>query len=177
MLLGIDWNVISPSAIPLVLFGLRSADLTLATLRVLALIRGRAWLAWACGFIEAGIFLLGAAGLLSNLGNPWNIAGYAAGFAFGNVIGITLERFVLPSHELLRVYSSERGSLIAEVLRELGRGVTEVPARGLSGAVDVLYATVKKAQVRKLRKQIVSIDPDAVVTIETVRSLIGGWRA
>lgn len=174
---GLDWSALSPSAIPLILFGLRCADLTLATLRMLALIRGRAWLAWACGFLEAGIFVIGAAGLLSNLDNPWNIAGYAAGFAFGNVIGITLERFVLPSHDLLRVYSSGRGSLIAEVLRKLGRGVTEVPARGLSGTVDVLYAMVKKAQVPKLRKQIVSIDPDAVVTIESVRSLVGGWRA
>jgi uncharacterized protein YebE (UPF0316 family) len=174
---AIDWNALRPELVPVLLFVLRAADLTLATLRMLALIRGRAVVAWVLGFFEAGIFVLGAAGLLANLTNLWIVAAYAAGFGTGNVIGMTLERLLLPSHNLVRVYSAGRGPGMTEALRQFGRGVTEVSARGLSGTVDVLYAMVRKRQVPKLRRQIVAIDPEAVVTIESVRSLVGGWRA
>jgi uncharacterized protein YebE (UPF0316 family) len=177
MSVAIDWGVLRPEFVPVVLFGLRAGGLTLSTLRMLSLIRGRALAAWVLGFFEAGIFVLGAAGLLTNLSNPWNIVAYAAGYGTGIVTGMTLERLLLPSHDLVRVYSAGRGPGITEALRRFGRGVTEVSARGLSGTVEVLYATVRRRQVRKLRRQILAIDPEAVVTIETVRSLVGGWRA
>ena len=38
---GIDWLALSPGGVLLVLFALRAADLTLATLRTLAIIRGQ----------------------------------------------------------------------------------------------------------------------------------------
>lgn len=172
---AIDWAALRPEYLPLFLFGLRAIDLTLATFRLLAVIRGRAWLAWFVGFFEAGIFVLGAAGLLANLAKPWSIAAYAAGFAAGNVIGMTLERVLLPGYSLLRIYSAGRGTRLAETLRGLGSGVTEVPARGLAGTVDLLFTFVRKRHVRRVRRHVLAADPQAVITVENVRSLVGGW--
>ncbi len=108
MSLAIDWASLRPEAVPFILFGLRALDLTLSTFRVLALIRGRAKLAWMVGASEAVLFVLGASGLLSNLSDWRNILAYAAGFATGNVIGLTLERGLMPGHSLLRIYSAGR---------------------------------------------------------------------
>jgi uncharacterized protein YebE (UPF0316 family) len=175
MNLAIDWEALSPGAIPLILFGLRSLDLTLATVRMLSLIRGRAKLAWVLGVIESCLFVLGAAGLLSNLSDFRNVLAYAAGFATGIVIGLTLEQGLMPGHSLLRIYSAARGSAIVDALRGVGRGATEVPSRGLTGMVDLILCYVPRRQSGKVRRQVIAIDPDAVITAESVRALVGGW--
>jgi uncharacterized protein YebE (UPF0316 family) len=69
---GIEWGALSPALVLLLLFLLRAGDLTLATLRMLAVMRGRRLPAWLLGLLQAGFFMLGAAGLLSNLQNPFN---------------------------------------------------------------------------------------------------------
>ena len=175
MSLAIDWAALRPEAIPLVLFGLRALDLTLSTFRVLALIRGRAKLAWVVGASEAILFVLGASGLLSNLSDWRNILAYAAGFATGNVIGLTLERGLMPGHSLLRIYSAGRGEAAASALREIGRGVTELSARGLEGMVELIYCYVPRRQAQRARRRVLAIDPEAVITVENVRALVGGW--
>lgn len=177
MTFSIDWTALRPEAIPFVLFGLRAFDLTLATLRVMALIRGRARLAWIMGVFEAMLFVLGAAGLLGNLNNPWNILAYAGGFATGNVLGLTLERGLMPGHSLLRIYSAGRGEQLASGLRQFGRGVTEAPARGMQGMVDLIFCYVPRGQSRRAQRQVLAIDPDAVINVENVRALVGGWGA
>ena len=173
---GIDWLALSPGAVLALLFGLRAADLTLAVLRVLAVVRGRPTLAWFLGFFEAILFILGAAGLLANLTQPMSILAYAAGFATGTAIGMTLERRFLPANSLVRIYSPARGQVIASALRAKGRGATEVPSRGRGGMVDLIYTYVRRRQENRVRKEIRALDAEAVMTVENVRVLAGGWK-
>jgi uncharacterized protein YebE (UPF0316 family) len=174
---GIDWNQIRPEFIPLAIFLLRSFDLTLSTLRMILVVRGRAFLVWIIGFIEALSFILGITGVISDLQNPLNFIAYAAGFATGNIIGMMIESKVAPGHSLLRIISSQRGSLITDKLRVLGHGVTDISAKGVEGIVSVLLCYVPRREVNRTRDQIVSIDPDVFITVESVRELQGGWRA
>jgi len=173
---AIDWGSLSPGLVPALLFCLRAADLTLATLRTLAVTRGRPLLAWVLGFIESVLFLLGAAGLLATLTIPLNLLAYGAGFATGNVIGLSLEGRVLPTHALLRIYSTAQGPAIAEALRREGWGATETFGRGFGGSVELIFCFAPRRDANRLRDRVVSVDPDAVITLENVRSLLGGWR-
>ncbi len=172
---GIDWGALPPYAIPLLLFSLRAGDLTLSTLRMLNVIRGRMLSSWFFGLFQAGFFLLGAAGLLSNLSNPLNLAAYAAGFATGNVIGLTLENWLIPGHTLLQIISSRRSSAIAEALRGAGWGATEVSGRGLSGTVGTIYCYTARRAVDRAKRLVLTIDAGAFVIAQSVRSLHGGW--
>ncbi len=176
-LLGLDWGLIPPALVPFAIFILRTADLTLATLRVLAVVRGRRAFAWFTGFAQALLFVSAIAGVLANLDNLWNLVAYAAGFATGNVMGITLEAKLAPGHSLLRVISPRRGDTIAENLRHQGRGVTEVAGRGLDGTVNLLFIYVPRREVNRIKRDILQADPQAFVTVENVRELRGGWRA
>jgi uncharacterized protein YebE (UPF0316 family) len=160
------------------IFLLRVSDMTLDTLRVLVVMRGRKGIAWVLGFFQASIFVLAISSVLSNLDNPLNVIGYAAGFATGNVVGMMIEERLAIGHIHLNIVSSRLGSAIAEHLRDQGYAVTEIPARGKDGMVSLLHVSVLRKNVDKVRKLVNEIDPDAFITSEDVRPVRRGfWRA
>lgn len=160
------------------IFLLRVSDMTLDTLRVLVVMRGKKGIAWVLGFFQASIFVLAISSVLSNLDNPLNVIGYAAGFATGNVVGMLIEERLAIGHTLISIVSSRRGSAIAEHLRDQGYAVTEVPARGKDGAVSLLNVSVLRKNVDRVRKIVNDVDPDAFITAEDVRPIRRGfWRA
>jgi uncharacterized protein YebE (UPF0316 family) len=160
------------------IFLLRVSDMTLDTLRVLVVMRGRKGIAWVLGFFQASIFVLAISSVLSNLDNPLNVIGYAAGFATGNVVGMMIEERLAIGHIHLNIVSSRLGSAIAEHLRQQGYAVTEIPARGKDGMVSLLHVSVLRKNVDKVRKLVNQIDPDAFITSEDVRPVRRGfWRA
>ena len=160
------------------IFLLRVCDMTLDTLRVLVVMRGRKGIAWVLGFFQASIFVLAISSVLSNLDNPLNVIGYAAGFATGNVVGMLIEERLAIGHIHLNIVSSRLGSAIAEHLREQGYAVTEIPARGKDGMVSLLHVSVLRKNVDRVRKLVNEIDADAFITSEDVRPVRRGfWRA
>ena len=162
----------------LMIFGLRVADMTLDTIRVLFVVRGRKRLAWILGFFQSAIFVIAISSVLSNLTNPLNLLGYAAGFATGNVVGMLIEERLAVGYIQVTVISPNRGSAIAERLRENGFAVTEMSGRGRSGTVTVLNCGVKRKDMDNVETVILEADPDAFVTADDVRPVRRGfWRA
>ena len=172
--------LLSPQAwlMAALIFGLRVLDMTLDTLRVLFVMRGRRKIAWMLGFFQSAIFVTAISTVLSNLDNPLNIVGYAAGFATGNVLGMAIEERLAVGHTSVNIISSRLGSAIAEHLRKNGYAVTEVPARGKDGMVTMLNVLVLRRNADKARQLVDEIDPDAFITVEDVRPVRRGfWRA
>ena len=101
----------SPSAwlIMLMIFCLRVTDMSLDTLRLLFVVRGRKGIAWTLGFFESAVYIIAITRVLSNLGNPLTILGYAAGFATGNVVGMLIEERLAIGHIQMSIISSARG--------------------------------------------------------------------
>jgi len=160
------------------IFALRVADMTFDTLRVLFVMRGRKAISWGMGFVQSVIFVVAISSVLGNLDNPLNVIGYAAGFATGNVIGMIIEERLAIGHTQLQIISPRRGVLLANVLREAGFGVTEIPARGKDGMVSMLSVSVLRKDVGKIEKLVYEADPEAFVTTEEVRPMRRGfWRA
>lgn len=160
------------------IFALRVTDMTLDTLRVLFVMRGRRGIAWVLGFFQSAIFVVAITSVLSNLDNPLNIIGYAAGFATGNVLGITIENRLAIGHSDMRIISSRRGTAIADYLRSAGYAVTEIPARGKDGMVTILTVSVLRRNVEQVRTAVNSVDSEAFITAEDIRPIRHGfWRA
>jgi uncharacterized protein YebE (UPF0316 family) len=160
------------------IFILRVLDMSLDTLRVLVVMRGRKGIAWVLGFFQALIFVLAISSVLKNLDNPLNIIGYAAGFATGNVVGMWIEERLAIGHIHLNVVSSRLGTAIAERMRGEGFAVTEIPARGKDGMVSLLNISVLRRYVNQVHKIVNEVDPSAFITAEDVRPVRRGfWRA
>ena len=160
------------------IFALRVGDMTLDTLRVLFVMRGKKGIVWVLGFFQASIFILAISTVLKNLDNPLNVIGYAAGFATGVVFGMFIEEKHAIGHMHVSIISQRRGSAIVEHLREEGYAVTEIPARGKDGMVTMLNCSVLRRKLLKVRQLISDVDPDAFITAEDVRPVRRGlWRA
>ena len=159
--------------IALAIFALRVMNQSLDTLRIMMMMRGRRLATWLLGFAETVIFVITLSTVISDLNNIFNIVGYAAGFATGNVIGIWIEGRLALGHIHIRVISSKRGSAIVDKLRAEGYAVTEIPARGKDGAVSLLNASVRRRDVGRVREIVQEVDESAFITGEDMRPI---WR-
>ncbi len=160
------------------IFLLRVTDMSLDTLRMLFIMRGRKGIAWVLGFCQSAVFVVAITSVLNNLDNLLNIIGYAAGFATGTVIGISIEERLAIGYTQLRIISSRRGAAIAERLRAEGYAVTEIPARGKNGMVTMLAVSVRRKNIDQVRNMVNDVDTEAFITEEEIRPLRQGfWRA
>ncbi len=162
----------------LLIFCLRVGDMSLDTIRVLFMVRGKKLLVWVLGFFQALIFVVAISSVLTQLNNILNVIGYATGFATGNIVGMMIENKLAIGHVLVNIISSNRGSFIAERLRASGYAVTEIAGRGMNGTVFELHASVLRKDVSQVETIVLESDPQAFVTAEDVRPVRRGfWRA
>ena len=174
----LDFVAIPPNIFPLVIFVMRVTDISLDTLRVLFVVRGRRLNAWILGFFQSAIWVVAVTSVLSNLDNFFNIIGYAAGFASGNVVGMWIEERLAVGHGNLRIISSHLGNAIAEAIRKAGYAATEMSGRGKDGTVSVITCSVRRRDIDRVRREVIGIDPEAFITVEEVRPLHRGfWRS
>ncbi len=162
----------------LMIFGLRILDMSMDTLRMLYVVRGRKGIAWVLGFCQSAIYVIAITKVLSNLSNPLTVLGYAAGFATGNVIGMLVEERLAVGHIQLQIVTRRHGVALAKALREGGYGVTEISARGRDGTVRLLTASVLRKDLAHAREIVHETDREAFMTSEDVRPVRRGfWRA
>lgn len=174
----LNWLAIPTTLMPFIIFLMRVTDMSLDTLRVLFVIRGRKPLAWIMGFFQSALWVVAITSVLSNLDNLWNVIGYAGGFATGNVVGMLIEERLAIGHGHLRIISPRRGKAIAEAIRDAGYAATELPGRGKDGTVSVISCSVKRRDIDNVQRGIYTIDPEAFVTVTDIRPLHRGyWRA
>jgi len=160
------------------IFILRIGDMSLDTIRLLYVVRGRKRLAWILGFFQSLIFVVAISAVLTHLDDPLNVVAYAAGFATGNVVGMIIEERLAISYVLVTVISPLRGAAIADKLRTSGYAVTEISARGRDGMVSMLNCSVRRKETDDVETIILETDPEAFITAGDVRPLRRGfWRA
>ena len=163
------------SAVPI--FLLRVVDVTLYTVRLMMVVRGRKALAWIFAFFQSFVFVTALRLVLSDLGDWAKYLGYAAGFATGILTGMWLESRMAVGYTHLRVMSPRRGAELAERLREAGYAVTEIGGIGRDGAVNILNCSVLRKQAGQVESIVQQVDPEAFMTAENVRQVDGGfWR-
>ncbi len=166
------------SLLPILIFLIRVTDMSLDTLRVLFVVRGRRPQAWVVGFVQSALWVIAVTSVLSHLDNLLNVLAYAAGFATGNVVGMRIEERLAIGHSHLRVISRQRGEAVAEAVRSAGYAVTELSGRGKDGTVAILTTSVRRRDIDPVRSEVLQADPDAFVTLSDVRPLHRGfWRA
>jgi len=173
-----NWFTLATLLNSLLIFALRVCDMSLDTVRVLFVMRGRKGIAWAIGFVQSGVFLIAFASALKSIDNPLSFLGYAAGFATGNVVGIWMEEKMAIGYTYLRIISARFGSKIAEQLRGAGYAVTEISGRGKDGMVNILNCSVLRRHANHAIQIVQEIDPEAFITSQDTSAIHRGfWRA
>lgn len=152
----------------LLIFAARVCDVSLGTLRVVMVTQGRRALAAILGFFEVFIWVMAVSKVVTNLRHPLLAVSYAAGFACGNYIGLTIERWAAFGHQVVRVFSRQGGE-IAEKLRALGFRVTVFEGRGRDGPVHSLYTETERREVPRLLEASREVDPRCYYVVDDIR--------
>jgi len=129
---------------------LRATDVSLATLKTIFVIEGRNGIAPALGFFEAIIYVIAASLVFRDLGNPFTIVGFGAGFASGTALGMFLAgKLGLGSVTIRFMKSGEAGPLI-DALRAASYPLTTFTGGGRDGPVSMIQMHVRKRRVQQV---------------------------
>jgi uncharacterized protein YebE (UPF0316 family) len=172
----------------IVVFFARLTDVSLGTLRTIAIVHGRTTLAFWLGFFESAIWLVIISTVVQTvMQQPLLGVVYAFGFASGNLVGIKIEKIIAMGHLIFRVISRGNSSSIASKIREKGYRVTTFNGDGKDGPVQELYIVCRRRDLKSLMQTVMALDPGAFYVTEQAGAVsnvcrpimqpVTGWRA
>jgi uncharacterized protein YebE (UPF0316 family) len=159
----------------LLVFCMRLADMSLDTIRMLFMMRGRKVLSGLIGTVQAAVFILAVSQVLKGPLNFWTVLGYACGFGAGVYVGMIAEERLALGYTLFNIYSSAHGAEVAKALRAAGHAATEFAGHGKDGTIALITCAVSRKDAPALRALIEQADPHAFVTIEEARPQQRGY--
>lgn len=160
--------------LPLLIFLARICDVSIGTLRIIFVSKGKKNIAPILGFFEVLIWITAISKIMQNLDHYINYVAYAAGFATGNLVGMIIEEKLAMGIQMIRVFASERGTELVRILNCNGFGATYVEAHGAKEKVHLVYSIVHRNELEKVLSLIDSFNPKAFFTIEDVKSVNEG---
>ena len=160
----------------LLIFCLRIGDVTAGTLRVIFLVAGRRGPAMALAFCESAIWIVAIRKVFQNP-DPWQMLGYACGYASGTLVGISVDQFIGIGQSIVRVITREPGPHLRERLAGEGFGVTTFEGIGVNGPVQELILVIPRRRRNALLAHVRDIDPNAFITVEAAAQTYGGYNA
>lgn len=160
--------------LPLIVFLARFVDVTLGTMRIIFLSRGRKFLAPLLGFVEVFIWITIVSQIVRGAQNFAAYFAYAAGFAVGNYFGMVIEDKLAIGTLVIRAILPKNGNELTQRLRDAGYGVTYVDGHGASGDVVLIYTIVMRRELGQVVDIIQTTAPKAFFTVEELRSVQQG---
>ena len=156
---------LDPIYIALVIFVARLAEVSIATMRAIAVNQGRRATAFIYAFIQIVIWVYVVSKVLTNLDKTEYVMAFALGFSCGTYIGMVIESWLGQGHRMIRVFT-RKGEKIAFEIRKEGFATTLFKGEGKDGPLQLLLVEVR----RKRRKEILdiakSIDPNCYYTVD-----------
>lgn len=156
--------------LPIIIFFARVCDVTLGTIRIIFVSRGKRNIAPLLGFFEVLIWIVVIGQLVQHLQSVTSYLGYAAGFAAGNFVGMFIEDHLALGTLIVRAIVPSGGAELMRRLHEAGYGVTGVDGEGANGPVKLIYTVVKRRNLREVVAIIHDCHPKAFLSVEDVRS-------
>ena len=132
-------NFINWVLMPLGIFCARILDVSIGTIRIILISRGKKYLSPILGFLEMIIWLLAVRQVILNLANIACFFAFAGGFAVGNFVGIVIEEKLAIGLEVVRIITKKDATPLFQYLKAQGYGVTSVDAQGSMGKVNLLF--------------------------------------
>jgi uncharacterized protein YebE (UPF0316 family) len=164
----------SPLVLPLVIFLAETCVVTISTVRIISVSRGRKVLASVLGTFEITIWLFAIGQVMQNL-NDWTcFVAFAAGFTIGNFFGVLLESKLAIGNLVVRVITHRNGAEIVEALKAATYGVTSIDARGATGAVHVILTVIPRKELAKVVTLIRACDPKVFYSVDDLQAAAAG---
>lgn len=159
------------------IFTLRLIDVSLATMRIVLLGRGRKGIAAGLAMLEGVIWVVAFARVMSaGLDDPARIVAFAAGFACGTFVGGLVEERLALGQSFIRIVAPVNTPQVADALRGEGFGATVINGDGMEGEVRLTFTVVPRRKVKAVTALVHQVNPRAYVTVDHTSSIDLGAR-
>ena len=159
----------------LFIFFAKIAHVSLSTVRILMLVRGKSLLAAAIGFFEAALFVLALKEVFLSTEHLWGVGVYSLGVAAGNYVGSVVEERMAVGFVTVQVVSLACAGSLVEGLRQEGFGVTVLEGCGKDGPHEILNVMVKRKDLSRVMDFVEKNDTHAFVTVMDTKKIVGGY--
>ena len=157
-----------------VIFLARVLDVGLGTIRVQFVVRRKKLPAVLIGFVEILIFILVVSRVIQDIQHWPYVLAYAAGFATGTLLGMTLTEKLSRQIVQTTVISPRSPWEVEEAVREAGFALTRYQGSGREGPVAVIDVVSTHGGLARLKHVVTSVDPSAVLFTHELTGLQGG---
>jgi uncharacterized protein YebE (UPF0316 family) len=142
---------------------------TIGTIRVIFVARGRKLLAPVLGFFEIVIWLFAIGQIMKNLSDIGCYIGFAAGFTLGNFLGVFIEARLALGNLLIRIITHRDARELIDTLRASRYGLTCIDAAGATGPVKVIFTVIPRRELAQVVELIRAFDPETFYSVEEVQ--------
>ena len=169
-----DQQIYQYILLPLIIFCARICDVSLGTMRIVFVSKGKKYIAPILGFFELFIWIVVINEVFKSADNIVCYLAYAGGYAAGNFIGMNIEERIALGTQLIKVFSAKDVTPLQKQMNEAGFGTTVVDGDGSSGKVKIMYTVINRKTSEQARNILMEFDPNIFYVIEDVRSVKAG---
>jgi uncharacterized protein YebE (UPF0316 family) len=161
--------------IPLMIFCARVTDVSIGTVRIILVSKGKKKIAAFLGFIEVSIWLLAISQVMQHINNIACFLAYGLGFGTGNIIGIVIEEKIALGLQAVQFITRSTLDFLPMTLRDGGFGATVIKATGAKGEVNIIISIVLRKNVKEVIDLARQVDPNVFVSLQDIRSANSGF--
>lgn len=169
-----DFLDVYPWLLPIIIFFGRIVDVALGTLRIIFVSKGEKNKAPLIGFVEVFIWVVVISQILVRANDMVSYLSYAAGYAAGNYIGLSIEDRIAYGIVLCRIYTQKNGKELVQILNKMDVGATMTHGTGSTNEVDIIETVVGRKEFKKLVSTLNDFDSNIFYVVEDVRSKQNG---
>lgn len=156
--------------IAVLIFALRLIDVSLGTIRTIAVVEGRLKLSVFLGFVEVLVWLAAISQVLGAVSdNIWLMVVYSAGFAAGNAVGIIIERRLAMGGVILRIITRNGTETMISSIRDDVRRLTIFDGFEENEPISLLYIICSRRKLASVVKNAREVDPEMFYAAEPIR--------
>jgi uncharacterized protein YebE (UPF0316 family) len=160
--------------LPLLVFVAELCVVTIGTVRIIFVSRGRKVLAPLLGFFEVTIWLFAIGQIMQNLTDISCYLAFAGGFTLGNFLGVLIEKRLAIGSVVVQVTTGRDAGELITALRAADYGVTSMDAHGASGRVQVVFTVIKRRELDSVIAIIRDFDAKAFYAVNDLQAAAAG---
>jgi uncharacterized protein YebE (UPF0316 family) len=164
----------SLALLPILIFLAETCVVTLATVRIICIARGRKGWAALLGFFEVTTWLFAIGQVMQNLSDPGCFIGFAGGFSLGNYLGVCLEKRLALGNVVVRVITRKDVTELVENLKAAEYGVTSIDAQGATGPVRILLMVIQRKEMTNVVAMLRRFDSKVFYSVDDLQAATEG---
>ena len=160
------------------IFLARLCDVSIGTIRIILVGKGKSVLAFFVAFIEICIwFSVARDAIAGTIDSPWIMIAYAGGYATGTLVGTRLSQKIVKGNFAVQVVTSEENDKMIDAIRKEGYAVSVVDVKGRDTENEkyMMFIEIDKKNFDHLQSLIKKLDSKAFIVVNETKYVQNGF--